>query len=84
VLLVMTAVNAIDMTALERLTELDHLLAARGIRLHFSDLKGPIADRLRDSELLAHLSGRVYRFTHEAFDDLVGAGGMAIGSDSPA
>lgn len=84
VLLVMTAVNAIDMTALERLIELDHLLAARGIRLHFSDLKGPIADRLRDSALLAQLSGRIYRFTHEAFDDLVGAGRMATGPDSPA
>jgi SulP family sulfate permease len=59
------------MTALERLVELNHTLAARGIKLHFADLKGPVSDRLRHSELLEGLSGKVFRFTHDAFDALV-------------
>jgi SulP family sulfate permease len=52
--------------------ELNHTLGARGIKLHFADLKGPVSDRLRHSELLDGLSGKVFRFTHEAFDALTG------------
>ncbi len=70
VLFVMTSVSSIDMTALERLVELNHTLGARGIKLHFADFKGPVSDQLRHSELLDSLSGRVFRFTHEAFDAL--------------
>ena len=70
VLLVMSSVSAIDMTALERLVELNHTLAARGMRLHLADLKGPVRDRLRRSTLLETLSGREFRFAHEAFDAL--------------
>ena len=70
VLFVMSSVSSIDMTALERLEELNHTLRARGIALHFADLKGPVSDRLRHAELLDSLSGRVFRFTHDAFDAL--------------
>jgi len=70
VLFVMSSVSSIDMTALERLEELNHTLGARGIELHFADLKGPVSDRLRHSELLDSLSGQVFRFTHDAFDAL--------------
>ncbi len=70
VLLVMTSVSSIDMTALERLVELNHTLVARGIKLHFADLKGPVSDRLRHSDLLESLSGGVFRFTHDAFEEL--------------
>ncbi len=67
VLLVMSSVSGIDMTALERLQELNRTLAARGMRLHLCDLKGPVRDRLRRSTLLDELSGREFRFAHEAF-----------------
>lgn len=70
VLLVMSSVSAIDMTALERLEALNRMLAARGMRLHLCDLKGPVRDRLRRSRLFAELSGREFRFAHEAFDAL--------------
>jgi len=70
VLLVMSSVSSIDMTALDRLIELNQTLAARGIRLHFADIKGPVLDRLRHTELLEALSGQVFRFTHEAFNAL--------------
>ena len=70
VLIVMSSVSSIDMTALDRLIELNHTLAARGIRLNFADLKGPVLDRLRQTELLTSLSGQVFRFTHDAFNAL--------------
>jgi SulP family sulfate permease len=70
VLFVMSSVSSIDMTALERLEELNHTLRARGIAMHFADLKGPVSDRLRQAELLDSLTGRVFRFTHDAFDAL--------------
>jgi SulP family sulfate permease len=73
VLLVMSSVSSIDMTALERLIELNQVLAARGRRLHLADIKGPVFDRLRHTELLVHLSGRVFRFAHEAFDAMTAA-----------
>jgi len=70
VLLVMSSVSAIDMTALERLEALNDTLAARRMRLHLCDLKGPVRDRLRRSRLFQTLSGREFRFAHEAFDAL--------------
>lgn len=70
VLLVMSSVSAIDMTALERLEELNQTLAGRGMRLHLCDLKGPVRDRLQCAHLLEALSGREFRFAHEAFDAL--------------
>jgi sulfate permease, SulP family len=73
VLLVMSSVSSIDMTALERLIELNQVLAARGRRLHLADIKGPVFDRLRHTELLDHLSGQVFRFAHEAFDAMTAA-----------
>lgn len=73
ILLVMSSVSAIDVTAVERLEELNHMLLLRNVRLHFSDLKGPVRDRLRRAQLLARLSGREFRFAHEAFDALAGA-----------
>jgi len=78
VLLVMSSVSAIDMTALERLEELNQSLAARGMRLHFSDLKGPVRDRLHRTSLLDTLSGHEFRFTHEAFERLGAARAPAL------
>ena len=59
------AVNAVDFTAVERLQELNRILQARGIGLHLSEVKGPVADRLQQTELWAALSGHVF-LTHYA------------------
>jgi sulfate permease, SulP family len=67
VLLVCTAVNQIDTTALGVLTALERSLAARGITLLLSEVKGPVMDRLRSTALGQRLQGRVYLSTHEAF-----------------
>lgn len=70
-LLVMSAVNQIDTTGLYALLELDRNLAAKGIQLHLSEVKGPVMDRLRQSDLLpARLSGSIFLSTAQAFEHL--------------
>jgi len=58
--LVMTAVSSIDTSALFALSELNTNLARRGIGLHLAEVKGPVMDRLRQSDLLQTLNGEVF------------------------
>jgi SulP family sulfate permease len=67
VLLVCSAVNQIDTTALGMLTRLERALAGRGIVLWLAEVKGPVMDRLADTELGTRLRGRIFLSTHEAF-----------------
>ena len=67
VLLVCSAVNQIDTTALGVLTELNHSLAKRGITLELAEVKGPVMDRLQHTALGQALQGRVYQSVHAAF-----------------
>ncbi|MBD8532310.1 MULTISPECIES: SulP family inorganic anion transporter [unclassified Massilia] len=68
--LVLSAVNAIDTSALFALGELNAMLRTRGIGLHLSEVKGPVMDRLKQSELLAALNGRLFLSTAMAWDAL--------------
>lgn len=71
VLLVMSAVSLIDTTGLYALTEINRSLRAQGIKLHLSEVKGPVMDRLQQSELLGkELSGQVFLSTAQAFRSL--------------
>ncbi|MBC7454315.1 MAG: STAS domain-containing protein [Massilia sp.] len=70
--LVLSAVNAIDTSALFGLSELNRMLRGRGIGLHLAEVKGPVLDRLKASELLATLNGQVFLSTVMAWDALVG------------
>jgi SulP family sulfate permease len=67
VVLVMTAVNRIDTSAMEVLADINRDLQERGIRLHFAEVKGPVQDRLMHTPLWAGLSGRVFQSVSEAF-----------------
>lgn len=58
--LILSSVSRIDGTALERLQQINRDLAERDIRLHLSEIKGPVLDRLGRSRLLEELSGRVF------------------------
>jgi len=58
--LVMTAVSSIDTSALFALSELNASLARRGIGFHLAEVKGPVMDRLRQSDLLQTLNGEVF------------------------
>lgn len=66
VLLVLSAVNAIDVSALQGLRDLNQGLAAQGIALHLAEVKGPVMDRLRHSGFLNELSGALHLSTHAA------------------
>lgn len=58
--LILSSVSRIDGTALECLQQVNRDLRAREIRLHLSEVKGPVLDRLSRSRLLEELSGRVF------------------------
>lgn len=68
--LIMSAVNRVDTTAMEVLTDLNRDLSERGIRLHLAEVKGPVQDRLMQSPLWSGLTGRVYLSVHSAFEAL--------------
>lgn len=68
--LVLSAVNAIDTSALFGLLELNTMLKGRGIGLHLAEVKGPVMDRLKESTLFDALGGRVFLSTAMAWDAL--------------
>lgn len=70
--LVLSAVNAIDTSALFGMQELNASLRQRGLGLHLAEVKGPVMDRLRDSDLLGQLNGRVFLSAANAWDQLAG------------
>jgi SulP family sulfate permease len=72
--LVLSAVNAIDTSALFGLLDLNAALAQRGVRLHLAEVKGPVMDRLKQSTLLQRLSGKVFLSTANAWNDLSSKG----------
>ena len=68
--LVCPAVNLIDASALESLEAINERLHDAGVRLHLSEVKGPVMDRLKGTELLEHLSGRIFLSTYDAWQAL--------------
>lgn len=60
VVLMCPAVNAIDASALESLEAINQRLKDGGVRLHLSEVKGPVMDRLRRSHFLDDLTGEVF------------------------
>ena len=70
VVLQMTAVNEVDMSALETLEALNARLAEQGLRLHLSEVKGPVMDRLKRSHLLGALTGDVFLSQWDAWEAL--------------
>nr|WP_315400567.1 sulfate permease [uncultured Duganella sp.] len=72
--LVMTAVSSIDTTALFALCGLNQSLKRRGIGMHLAEVKGPVMDRLRHSDLLRELNGKLFLSTAMASDHLLAGG----------
>lgn len=66
IILQCTAVNEIDMSALEALEAIDHRLREGGMTLNLSEVKGPVMDALQKTEFLQNLSGRVFLTHHQA------------------
>ncbi|MBC7164937.1 MAG: sulfate permease [Roseovarius sp.] len=80
VVLMCSAVNEIDLSALESLEAINERLSAAGITLHLSEVKGPVMDRLRRSHFLDELSGRVFLSQYDAWKALTGGHGDLPGT----
>lgn len=65
VLMLMAPVNHIDVSGLVALQELHAALAAEGLRLEFSEVKGPVLDRLRAIGWLERHDVSLYLSHHE-------------------
>ena len=70
VILQCSAINDIDASALESLEAIDLRLRGAGVRLHLSEVKGPVMDRLRKTEFLSGLSGQVFLSHYQAIAEL--------------
>ncbi|WP_107711729.1 sulfate permease [Oceanicaulis sp.] len=67
VVLMCSAVNEVDYSALETLETLNAQLSEMGVRLHLSEVKGPVMDKLKDTHFLKALSGEVFLSQHDAW-----------------
>lgn len=72
VILMCPAVNEIDASALESLEAINGRLKASGVALHLSEVKGPVMDRLQQTDFLQHLAGQVFLSQYQAFMVLSG------------
>ena len=70
VILMCTAVNEVDMSAMESLLEINSRLQEIGIKLHLSEVKGPVMDVLEKTDFLSELSGNLYMSQHQAVEEL--------------
>jgi SulP family sulfate permease len=70
VILMFSAVNTVDYSALESLEAINETLMGLGIGLHLSEVKGPVMDRLKATHFLAELNGEVFLSQHDAWDAL--------------
>jgi SulP family sulfate permease len=66
VVLMCSAVNEIDLSALESLEAIAHRLKELRITLHLSEVKGPVMDRLAQTNFLQELSGQVFLAQYDA------------------
>ena len=60
VVLMFPAVNAVDASALESLEAINARLRDAGVKLHLSEVKGPVMDRFRRCHFLDELTGEVF------------------------
>jgi SulP family sulfate permease len=70
VVLMFSAVNEVDFSALESLEAINTRLKGMGVGLHLSEVKGPVMDRLKRSHFLDDLNGRVFLSQYDAWKQL--------------
>jgi len=73
VILMFSAVNEVDFSALESLEAINQRLTELGIGLHLSEVKGPVMDRLQETHFLRDLNGRVFLSQYDAWKALAGS-----------
>jgi len=70
VVLILSAVNRIDLTGVEALGEMHQNLRERGIELHLAEVKGPVQDRMQRTSLWANVGCNVHLSAQVAFEVL--------------
>ena len=70
-ILMCSAVNAVDASALESLEAINNRLDDADVSLHLSEVKGPVMDRLEHSNFLHHLTGQVWLSQNAAFEGVI-------------
>jgi SulP family sulfate permease len=73
VVLMCSAINHVDGSALESLEAINLRLRDARIKFHLSEVKGPVMDRLRTTSFLDHLTGKIFLSQNEAFRTLSSA-----------
>lgn len=68
--LMFSAVNDIDGSALEVLETINEHLKRLNIGFHFSEVKGPVMDNLKRSHLPDLLNGKIYLTQYKAYEEL--------------
>jgi sulfate permease, SulP family len=71
VILMCSAVNMIDASALESLSAISHRLNSSEVRFHLSEVKGPVMDSLKRSDFFEHFKGNVFLSQFEGIKALV-------------
>ena len=71
VILMCSAVNEIDVTALHALENINLALKSRGARLHLSEVKGPVMDKLATTDFVSSLTGDVFLTHHKAVSEVL-------------
>ena len=71
VILMCTAVNEIDISALEVLESINDILKEQSIGFHLSEVKGPVMDHLEGTHFLAALNGQVFLSHYQAVQTLL-------------
>lgn len=74
VVLMCSAVNAIDFSALESLEAMNQRLEDMGITLHLSEVKGPVTDRLAGTHFMESLTGQLFLSQFDAYRALAAEG----------
>ena len=72
VVLMCSAVNDIDLSALESLEAINERLKTANIKFHLSEVKGPVMDKLKKSHFLDDLTGEVFLSQIDAIKRTIG------------
>jgi SulP family sulfate permease len=83
-ILMASAVNAIDASALESIEAINHRMADAGVCLHLSEVKGPVMDALERGHFLHDLTGQVWLSQHEAFEAVLEIANREEDTQKPA
>lgn len=70
VILQCSAINEVDLSALESLEMINTRLDEMGVKLHLSEVKGPVMDKLQKAHFLDELTGNVYLSQQNAWKSL--------------